>query len=254
MSANVTSPCPRNPAHIRRKRHDNKGWNCGHEGLLVGEGQEGVERLRARQARNLLLLTLLARGTPMLLGGDEFLRTQGGNNNAYCQDNPVSWIDWTLARSEAGFLRFTREAIAWRVRIGPPNNWGSPASRVWDRSWQGFTPAGKPWPLDQAPLDRHAAFMLHAAPSHGTWSPSVNPAKEPLWYLLLNGEDNSLLFHLPAVPVGWEWQCVADTSLPSPEDIAADGAGSPLPQTDRCEADARSMVLLRAAQTGSRTL
>jgi isoamylase len=223
----------------------NNGWNCGHEGP---GGGPLVERLRARQARNHLLLTILARGTPMLLGGDEFLRSQGGNNNAYCQDNEISWFDWKRSKVEDGFLRFTREAIAWRRRINSPNTWGSPKSRIWDRCWQGFTPAGKPWSLDQAPLERHAAFLLHAAPSHGTWAPLVNPSHEPLWYLLLNTEDNPLLFHLPALPPGWEWQCVVDTSLESPEDISTGDRGAPLPLRDRCEADARSMVLLRTAR------
>jgi isoamylase len=227
--------------------HENNNWNCGHEGP---GGGPMVETLRARQARNLMLLNLFARGTPMILGGDEFLRTQHGNNNAYCQDNAISWFDWTLTRGEnretSGFLRFTREAIAWRALSGPPGSWGSPQDRVWDRCWQGFTPAGKPWALDQVPTGRHAAFMLHAAPSHGTWSPAINPGQEPLLYLLLNTEDNALMFHLPALPAGWMWQRVADTALAAPGDIMPAGQGAPLEETDRYETQARSMVVLRA--------
>jgi isoamylase len=226
--------------------HENYGWNCGHEGVAEGETAKIVESLRSRQARNLLLLTLLARGTPMLLGGDEFLRTQGGNNNAYCQDNAVSWFDWTRTESENGFFRFTREAIAWRKLIGPPGAWGSPQNRVWDRCWQGFTPAGKPWAIHQVPTGRHAAFLLHSAPSHGTWAPQANPGKEPLWYLLLNTEDEPLLFHLPALPPSWQWQRVVDTSLPSPHDITEASQSSGLDQPDRYETPSRSMVLLRA--------
>src|SRR5207249_10364019 len=92
---------------------ENFSWNCGHEGptddpLVLG--------LRRRQARNLIATLLLSQGTPMLLAGDEFLRTQRGNNNAWCQDNEVSWIDWTLARSNADFLRFVKMLIAIRKR------------------------------------------------------------------------------------------------------------------------------------------
>jgi len=230
--------------------HENNGWNCGHEGPVSTETEAGraVEALRARQARNLYLITLIARGTPMLLGGDEFLRTQGGNNNAYCQDNEVSWFDWSLSHAQEGFLRFAREAIAWRRLIAPPGAWGSPQGRVWDRCWQGFTPAGKPWPIDQVPTGRHAAFMLHAAPSHGAWAPRTNPGTEPLWYLLFNTEDTAMLFHLPALPPGWAWTRVADTARPAPEDIATFGGGAPLEEPDRAEAKARSMVLLRAVQ------
>src|SRR5262249_35769327 len=92
---------------------ENFSWNCGVEGPT---NDAGVLELRRRQAKNLLLTLLLAQGVAMLLAGDEFLRTQGGNNNAYCQDNEVSWIDWTLAEKNADFVRFVRELIALRQR------------------------------------------------------------------------------------------------------------------------------------------
>jgi hypothetical protein len=92
---------------------ENYGWNCGTEGPT---DDPAVLGLRKRQAKNLLLTLLLSQGVPMLLAGDEFLRTQGGNNNAYCQDNETSWVDWTLAERNADFLRFTRELIALRRR------------------------------------------------------------------------------------------------------------------------------------------
>ncbi|HLU69952.1 MAG TPA: glycogen debranching protein GlgX [Fibrobacteria bacterium] len=236
---------------------DNHNWNCGHEGP---GGGPAVEALRMRQARNLLLLTLLARGTPMLLGGDEFLRTQGGNNNAYCQDNPVSWFDWTMTRTEpnrpegaageaAAFLRFTREAIAWR-RLCTPRPPAPPRHRTWERYWQGFTAAGKAWTAGQIPGDRHAALLMHAASaSEGRPpGPQGHPADAgtPPLYLLLNGEDEAVLFYLPLLSAGWEWRRVADTSLPSPEDITPAGEGVPLVEADRYPAGPRSVVLLRA--------
>jgi glycogen operon protein len=88
---------------------DNRSWNCGAEGPT---DDPGVTALRARQRRNLLGTLLLSAGVPMILGGDEISRTQGGNNNAYCQDNEISWYDWE--RADADMLSFTRRAIALR--------------------------------------------------------------------------------------------------------------------------------------------
>ncbi|MDB5310723.1 MAG: glgX [Gemmataceae bacterium] len=92
---------------------DNVSWNCGAEGPT---DDPAVLALRRRQARNLMATLLLSQGVPMILGGDEFLRTQKGNNNAWCQDNEVSWVDWKLAEENADFLRFTREMIGLRKR------------------------------------------------------------------------------------------------------------------------------------------
>src|SRR5438132_4304726 len=83
----------------------NWSWNCGVEGPTT---DPAVLRLRRRQARNLMATLLLSQGVPMLLAGDEFLRTQRGNNNAWCQDNDTSWVDWTFAEENQDFLRFVR--------------------------------------------------------------------------------------------------------------------------------------------------
>jgi glycogen operon protein len=93
--------------------NENYSWNCGVEGPTA---DPEVNRLRERQAKNLLTTLMLSQGVPMLLAGDEFLRTQRGNNNAWCQDNDISWVDWGLADGHADFLRFTRELIWLRKR------------------------------------------------------------------------------------------------------------------------------------------
>jgi glycogen operon protein len=230
---------------------DNRSWNCGHEG--EGAPPE-TEELRARQARNLLLLTLLARGTPMLLGGDEFLRTQGGNNNAYCQDGPVSWLDWTRAEKGAGgnmgaeFLRFYRAATGWRRLMALPGGWGFPASRGWGRCWRGYSTAGKPWHHDHAPRSRQAAFLVHSRPAQGIWPSDPHPASCPLWYAMLNTEDMAATFRLPPLPAGWTWHFVADTGRAAPADIVEPGADAPLPRPDVYEVPARATVLLRAGR------
>ena len=89
----------------------NWSWNCGAEGPTK---DPAVIRIRERQVRNLMATLLVSQGIPMILGGDEFLRSQNGNNNAWCQDNSTSWVDWSLKDRNAGFLRFVRNMIALR--------------------------------------------------------------------------------------------------------------------------------------------
>src|SRR5205085_7788090 len=90
---------------------DNRSWNCGVEGPT---GDPVVRALRARQRRNFLATLALSQGTPMLLGGDEVGRTQDGNNNAYCQDNELSWYDWTVDDERRELLTFARRVFALR--------------------------------------------------------------------------------------------------------------------------------------------
>ncbi|RPI60638.1 MAG: glycogen debranching enzyme GlgX, partial [Lysobacterales bacterium] len=91
----------------------NRSWNCGAEGPTE---DAAVNELRGRQMRNFLATLLLSQGTPMLLAGDEFARTQRGNNNAYCQDNKISWVDWTLAELNLAQVRFVQSLTALRRR------------------------------------------------------------------------------------------------------------------------------------------
>ena len=92
--------------------NDNRSWNCGVEGPT---DDPAIERLRNRQVKNFLTVTLLSLGVPMILMGDEVRRTQGGNNNAYCQDNEISWFDWTLLEKHADVHRFVTLLIARRL-------------------------------------------------------------------------------------------------------------------------------------------
>src|SRR6202034_5582 len=117
---------------------DNRSWNCGAEGQTA---DAGIQALRARQSRAMLATLLLSFGVPMLLGGDEMGRTQLGNNNAYCQDNEMTWFDW--ASEDTALLDYTRNLIAFR-RAHPVFRRrrflaGTEASEL-----QWFTPAGTP--------------------------------------------------------------------------------------------------------------
>jgi len=93
--------------------NDNRSWNCGVEGET---NDPEILALRLRQVKNLMTTLMISQGVPMILAGDEFLRTQKGNNNAWCQDNEVSWVNWELAERNQGFLRFVRELIWLRRR------------------------------------------------------------------------------------------------------------------------------------------
>ncbi|NHC44720.1 glycogen debranching protein GlgX [Motilibacter aurantiacus] len=127
-----------NGEHGRDGTDDNRSWNCGVEGETA---DAEVLRLRARQQRNLLSTLLLSAGVPMITAGDEMGRTQSGNNNAYCQDNPVSWVDWALDRDRAALLGFTkrlmrlrREHVALRQEHffeGRPAEPGGPKDVAW---------------------------------------------------------------------------------------------------------------------------
>ena len=102
----------RNGEENRDGADDNRSWNCGVEGPT---DDPDIEALRNRQVKNFLALLLLGVGTPMLLMGDEVRRTQGGNNNAYCQDNETSWFDWSLLERHADVRRFVRMLVDLRV-------------------------------------------------------------------------------------------------------------------------------------------
>src|SRR4029077_477420 len=102
-----------NGENNRDGSEENYSWNCGVEGPT---GNPEILGLRRRLARNLMATLMLSQGVPMLLAGDEFLRTQLGNNNAWCQDNDISWVDWSLAEKNKDFLRFVRELIWLRKR------------------------------------------------------------------------------------------------------------------------------------------
>jgi glycogen operon protein len=188
--------------------NDNYSWNCGVEGPT---SDAKILNLRQRQARNLIATLLLSQGVPMLLAGDEFLRTQGGNNNAWCQDNATSWLDWSLAEKNADFLRFVREMIALRKRHTALRRrgflWGS------DVIWHGVVPF-KP---DFSSWSRSIALVLDGR----------NTGREPDRdiYIIFNAWIEALKFRIPSAPQGRPWRRIIDTALASPQDIVGDDEG-----------------------------
>jgi isoamylase len=207
--------------------NDNWSWNCGAEGPT---DDPKVLELRRRQARNLMATLLLSQGVPMLLAGDEFLRTQGGNNNAWCQDNETSWLDWRLADANADFLRFVRMLIALRKR--------HPALRrrrfveAADVKWHGQLPNLPDW----SPASRTLALTLNGRLT------GREPDRD--FYLAFTSWHKPTPFLVPPSAQGKPWRRLIDTGLPSPDDIVGDGEGPLVPAGKKYALAPYSMLVL----------
>lgn len=191
---------------------ENFSCNCGVEGPA---DDPAIAQLRRRLARNHLALLLLSQGVPMLLAGDEVLRTQLGNNNAYCQDNDISWFDWTLTERNAGMLRYTRELIRLRRRHRSLRR-----SRFLNGKQNGGT-QGMPdirW-LDQ---QGRAPDWGDGAARYLAWTLAGCGSTEPPLHIICNMDDEAFEPALPAID-GITWFRAIDTSLESPQDIAPPG-------------------------------
>ena len=184
----------------------NRSWNCGVEGP---SDDPDVLALRARQRRNLLGTLLLSAGVPMILGGDEIARTQGGNNNAYCQDNEISWYDW--AGADAGMLAFTRRAIAFR-KAHPalhPREYlrtpgGEPAQMVL------YRPDGKE--MQQADWESAETNCLAVALDGRHIEDAEGETSRDRYLLLLNAHWGPVEFCIP--PGGGHWFTVLTSGAP----------------------------------------
>ena len=201
---------------------DNLSFNCGARG--ADRQRPGAATLRQRQMQNFLTLLFLSQGVPLLLMGDEFGRTQQGNNNAYCQDNEISWVDWTLAEKNAGLVRFTSMMIALRKKYFALSR-EQFVNRV---SWHG-TKVGDP---DWTGQTRTLALQMHGG--HG----------QPAFYVMFNAHWEPQRFHLPPLDGHRRWRRLVDTNLPSPSDIVEEKNAVPLYPGDHYYASPRSTVIL----------
>jgi glycogen operon protein len=197
-----------NGEHDRDGTQENYSANCGIEGPTDNPDVAG---LRRRQARNLFATLMLSQGVPMILAGDEFLRTQQGNNNAWCQDNEVSWLDWALATRNADFLRFVREMIALRKRH--PALRRRSFLRPGDVRWHGT----EPYKPDFAATSRTLALTLDG---RGTGREADRD-----FYIAFNAWREALRFTVAPGPQGKHWRRVVDTALASPLDIVGPDEG-----------------------------
>jgi isoamylase len=209
---------------------DNDSWNCGVEGET---SDAAIEDFRKRQIKNFAAILMLSQGVPMMVAGDEVRRTQRGNNNAYCQNNEISWLDWNRAQGNEDVYRFFKEMISFRRRhsivrrpdffTGETNDRGLP-----DIAWHGCELNSPGW---SDPSSSVLAFTMGGFDGDDDLHAMLN----------MSGQD--LEFEIPSVPRRQWWRAV-DTSLSSPEDIAEPGREIEVKPTDHYHVNMHSVVVL----------
>jgi isoamylase len=227
---------------------DNRSWNCGVEGPA---DDPAIYELRARQKRNFLVTLFLSQGVPMLLAGDEMGRTQGGNNNAYCQDNETSWLDWdpnSLAEAERDLLQFT-ETLA-RLRRDHPvfrrrrffRGRRAPDDETSDITW--LTPAGQEMTQDdwRAGYARSLAALLNGE-AISEPDPRGGRIVDTKFLLLFNAHHNPLTFTLPEASLASGWEVVIDTRTAEASD---EENGVALMPKSEVEVGGRAVVVLQS--------
>lgn len=210
--------------------NDNHSWNCGVEGPTA---DDEIDKLRERQIKNFLTILFTSQGTPMLLMGDEVRRTQQGNNNAYCQDNELSWFDWSLVEKQKDMLQFTRKLIAYTQALEIFKERRllvtSPESNEPHIVWHGVE-------LEEPDLGDNShslAFTLY------------HPDHEEELHIMLNAFWKPLFFELPKPLSGYTWHRIIDTYLPTGSDIRLPDE-APQIVHNHYRVQARSAVVLMA--------
>ncbi len=201
---------------------NNHSWNHGAEGPT---GDRSIIALRERQKRNMLATLLFSQGTPMLLAGDELGRTQKGNNNAYCQDNDISWVDWHHGEDGRSLARFVARLANLRHRY-PVLRRSRFLSGEWneelglkDSTW--LTPAGHEMDAENW-QDGNARCVGLLLDGRAQTSGIKRRASETTLLLVFNAHHDVVVFHLPRVKGGRDWQRLIDTNLPR-DDEEPDG-------------------------------
>ena len=218
--------------------NDNGSWNCGAEGPT---DNPDVEKLRNRQVKNFLTATFMSLGVPMIVMGDEVRRTQLGNNNAYCQDNELSWFDWTLVEKHADVYRFAQILLERR----------SHRDTLHERQRVSLTTM-----IDQAKKAWHGVKPFQPDWSDNSFSVAFQGElqRERLsMYLIFNAYWEPLTFELAQPDGGGPWRRWIDTGLDPPKDIVPWHLASPV-SGNTYPVEARSVVMLIASGTNSETI
>ena len=215
----------------------NYSWNCGHEG--ASDDLE-IQTLRRRLMKNGIAILLVSQGVPMILMGDEVAHTKQGNNNTYCQDNELSWFDWSQLESEADMFTFVKHCISFRKQHRVLRNRfyfqqrDAINSGYPDISWHG----AQAWKPDWSDNSRTLSFMLCGE--------HVPAGKEPdnYIYVAMNMHWENHTFQLPRLPKERQWHLFMDTSLPSGNEICEPGQERLLSDQNQVLSGARSVIIL----------
>ncbi|MDR1574727.1 MAG: glycogen debranching protein GlgX [Treponema sp.] len=218
--------------------NNNYSYNYGSEGP---SGDPVLQEIRNRQLKNFFATLMVSLGTPMFLGGDEMARTQKGNNNAYCQDNEISWYDWSLLEQNRGLFRFVKEMIAFRRRhpafmrpefyTGRDGNYNA----IPDISW--FTEKGVTPEWDK--IGCCLALRLD-----GSKADTLADRDDNDFFIMFNAGLDPVVFTIAEAPKRKIWFRAVDTSLYAPEDILLPGNEKPLSSQTRYTVKIRSTVIL----------
>jgi isoamylase len=221
--------------------NDNDSWNCGWEGPT---DDPEINTLRFRQIKNAMAMLMVSQGVPMIVMGDEIARTQGGNNNAYCHDSELSWMDWTLLKSNADLFRFVKNCFAFR-KAHPVlrnrthlRNQDYVGSGYPDISWHGI----QAWQPDSSGTSRILAFMLCGKHAHN------GKSQDNYIYVAMNMYWEAQWFELPGLQQGpqqgLQWHVFANTIMPPPEDVWEPGYEPLLQDQQQFHVGPRSVVIL----------
>ena len=215
----------------------NRSWNCGVEGPAK---DPKINALREQQRRNFLATLFLSQGVPMLLAGDEFGRSQGGNNNAYCQDNEISWVDWEIGPKEQALLKFVQCLIRLRKRHPALHRQhffhgrSIPRVGVKDITW--LTPDGH----EMSDQEWHQSFarclgFLMAGDAMEEFDRQGRPVHDVNFLVLINAHHEPIPFTIPAHADGADWRLLVDTSntVAMPGDTPHFAAGTVYPLQSR---------------------
>lgn len=216
----------------------NRSWNCGVEGPTK---KKEVLKLRAQQKRNLLATLFLSQGVPMLLAGDEMSRSQKGNNNAYCQDNEISWLDW--ANADAELIAFTRQLIA--LRLGHPvfcrKKWfqGQPIKGVGVEDIAWFLPEGTEMTEEHwnTSFAKSLGIYLNGKGIHNLDSKG-EAIVDDSFYVIFNAHHEALQYTLPEEKYGRQWKKILDTF------DGVIGDGQVFQPREKVTVEGRSIILL----------
>jgi glycogen operon protein len=224
------------------ENRDGNNNNCSYNNGVEGPSSDpGIEKIRRQLIKNFIATMMVSLGTPMILGGDEIGRTQGGNNNAYCQDNEISWYDWSFLKKNHDLFRFVREIIAFRLRhhgfMRPEFYTGRDGSynAIPDITW---------FDEDGNIVDWDKIGYCMAMRMDGSKADILADKDDNDFFIMFNGGNKKIAFSV-CDPLGSKgWFRAVDTALPSPEDILLPGTEKPLDIPDCYVVRERSMVIL----------
>ena len=219
------------------KASDNNSWNCGCEGPT---DNADINALRHRQVKNAITLLMVSQGIPMVLSGDEMGNSQQGNNNAYCQDNEIAWLDWNDLEKNADIFRYFKQIIQFRrqhkvlrydehLSHSDYRNLGCP-----DFSWHGV----KAWQPESGHNNLTAAFMLN-----GRYA-ETDGVPDDFIYVAMNMHWEMHGFELPQLPEDMAWHVFANTGMETPDDIAEPGQEPLIDSQKEILVGPRSIIVL----------